>query len=205
MEQEEEGKLFFFVFSDQKRVYYFDPVLNTSIINVVEGFNNITSIAADKERGYLFVADYTKANDKSVVMKYHVAVNFTNKREPKIEIKKENIYQVYEGGFVSALSVDHDDHILFIADQTNQKIIQINFKNESMPLGQTSVLYTNINSIKNIYGLASDDDHENLFWSNYAEGSTLGGVLQASYNGKVGTLQELNKLESVTAIAFEDD
>jgi hypothetical protein len=67
------------------------------------------------------------------------------------------------------------------------------------------VLYTDINSLSNVFGLASDDDHEVVFWTNYKDGATFGGVNEASYNGKVGTLRRLNSLPVVTAIDFEDD
>lgn len=135
------GSLYFFVFSDKKRVYTYDPVLDSKIIKVAEGLNSIVDIAVDMERKYLFVADFDEFENKTVVYKYHVFVNFTDINNLKIFTRLNATYLVYEGDIVSGIAVDHITHTLFIADTTKKQIIKISFANETNPLGEAMILY----------------------------------------------------------------
>lgn len=84
--------------SDKTSVWAYDPITNMKSQKIVDDRVNITSLAVDKERNYLYIADSIQgSNNKSVVMKYHFQVNATNRSDIKITILPNQTYKVYDG------------------------------------------------------------------------------------------------------------
>ena len=170
VKSEEKGTLYFFVFSDLKKVYTWDPVLNTKIIKVVEGHDRIIDVNVDKERRYLFVADLDDETNKTIVFKYDLYMNFSIPQAPKIFTRTNTTYQVYEGDTLSGIAVDSVKHLLFIADKTKQQIVKIDFTNATDPDGTATVLYEGLPELVNLSGIVCDEENEQIIWGNSEKG-----------------------------------
>eukprot|EP00347_Sterkiella_histriomuscorum_P023308 403335145 len=205
VQKAEEGKHFFFLMSDRTSVWAYDPVTNLKSQKIVGDRKNIRAIDIDKERNYLYVADMMEGNNKSVVMKYHLKVNSTNKNDIKITVLPNSTFKVYDGDRVTGIAVDDVKHFLFIAESDRQSIIKIDFTNIYNPLGNATVLYSGLPSLQNLQGVVCDEEHELLFWGNSQNGAKIGGVLQANYSGMTQSTSVLNTLDVISDISYEDD
>lgn len=77
-QDEEVGLFHFMIVAGDKGVYSYDPVCNTTMIPIITGLKNPTSVVVDPENKFLFVSDVDAGTNKSYVYRYSLEIHNQN-------------------------------------------------------------------------------------------------------------------------------
>ena len=91
--------------------------------------------------------------------------------------------QIYQGQQISAITLDEDQSILYIADNGTKSITKVNYSpelllNENNMTGVSKEIYQNVSILGNISSIAVNM-HGKIFWSALKNGQTDGSIITA--------------------------
>jgi hypothetical protein len=114
---DEDGETYhIIIFADKNSIYFYDPLVDTPTVKTLAiGFKDIQHLASNNRRDFLFIDDYDKDEDKSIIYRYALLWNFTDPEEPIIYFNRTSRVRQYSGEKVSGMCITEDTSNLFVA------------------------------------------------------------------------------------------
>lgn len=176
------------MYTDGKAIYVWDFVVNTPIKKVLDvADGECVNLAVDTNFRFIFTLQKS-ADAAFVVNRFKFSVEPPTKDEdgkavlPALHIDESSKVKVYKGNEISAIALDADQSILYIADTGNKRIATFRYSPElvtmTKSIGKVTNIYDNVSSLDKISSLAVNL-YGKLFWTNKANGKTDGTLVSA--------------------------
>ena len=123
---EARGLTHWMIYSDGKALYAYNLVVgDKKVSTLIEDLKDVTSIAVDKNHGYIFVVIHDMLG-AATVDRFNITVDNTQ-ATPKMTLNASTRLNVYRGKHIESLAIDDDQSILYIADSQTKRIDSLQY------------------------------------------------------------------------------
>jgi len=95
------------IYSDGGKIYAKNYVKDTKTVEVLGDLKDVTSIAVDANKGYLFIAEQLE-DDKSTVSRFLININATDHTFPTITVNGTTRLELMTGKLITDITIDED-------------------------------------------------------------------------------------------------
>jgi len=105
--EEHLGLTHWMIYSDGGKIYAKNYVKDTKTVEVLGDLKDVTSIAVDANKGYLFIAEQLE-DDKSTVSRFLININATDHTFPTITVNGTTRLELMTGKSITDITIDED-------------------------------------------------------------------------------------------------
>ena len=172
MNDDEDGKYHFIMYSDGQYIYAWDPVRRTEGRVIGTNFTNVQYMVTDSEdsdNNYLFIADQLEDGSYQI-SRFYVATNFSDSEDytdedyypPSIILDYDTNKTIWSGPEINGLCINTDDLAVYWSSPTEQTIYKYKYADkEDKDDGDNSTTSTsNSTSNATVEEVADEDDED---------------------------------------------